>query len=263
MALLPPLTILKETQGFGPSDLSVEPSMYGNPEVATFGWESGLSHYQDFHPALDYSAPLGTPILASEAGRVIFAGTAPSPGPEAGGGLIVDIQIAGGMHYVNCHCSLLLVKTGSAVKRGQLIAKVGKTGFATGYHDHFQLYDYQLGQITYHNPKLFLPGGRLQNDKRIQPPVAVLRVCLSGPGVNVRTAPKMPTYYVYRTSTSKPATNWPSGYLLCWSGFKGFTFGGWVIGDGYVVGGVKNNVWGKIWLNSGWRYVAKPLLRFV
>lgn len=263
MALLPPMAALKITQGFGPSSLGIEPSMYGNTEKATFGWEPGLGHYNDFHPALDLSAVLGTPIVASEAGKVIFSGIAPSPGPEAGGGYIVDIQIDGGMHYISCHCSRLLVAKGAVVKRGQKIAEVGHSGSALGNHNHFQLYDYELGQITYHNPSLFLPGGRLQNDKRIQPAPTIPLACIVGPGVNVRTAPKTPTYYVYRTSSLVKSAAWPSGYLLCWSGFKGYKFGGFVLGDSYSIGGKWGNQWGKIWLNGAYRYVAKPLLRFV
>ena len=37
------------------------------------------------------------------------------------------------------HCDKLLVKKGDKVKRGDVIATVGRTGAATGYHLHYEV----------------------------------------------------------------------------------------------------------------------------
>lgn len=252
MSLLPPLASAPITQGFGRSMLAVEPSMWHDGSTsAMFSQYPGAVWNDNVHPALDYGAPLGTVIRASETGHVLFAGWAPSPGPEAGGGQIVEVAIAGGMHYLSAHCSYLKVKAGQNVTRGQTIALVGETGSASGPHDHFQVFTVDgYGRRKFWNPVLFLPGGAWQNDSRIKPPSVASYVVVNGAGVNIRTAPST-TAAVYRTSTST--------YLI---GLK-MKFGGWVTGSQYTASGVTSNVWAKVWLNSAWRYVAKPLIHFV
>ena len=52
------------------------------------------------------------------------------------------------------HNSRNLVKVGQRVKKGKVIAKVGRTGNATGYHLHFEIR--QRGKAI--NPKQYLPS---------------------------------------------------------------------------------------------------------
>jgi hypothetical protein len=252
MALLPPLAKYVRTQGFGRSMIAAEPSMwYVGSTSAKFVQYPGASFADNVHPAIDMAAPLGTAIVASEIGVVVFAGWAPNPGPEAGGGLIVEIAIAGGMHYLSAHCSVLKVKATQKVSRGQIIAFVGESGAATGPHDHFQCFTVDgYGHRIFWNPDLFLPGGAWANDSRIKPPSVASYVVVTGAGVNIRTGPGT-NYPIYRTSSST--------YLI---GVK-MKFGGWVSGGSYTINGVSSNVWAKVYLNAGWRYIAKPLVKFV
>jgi murein DD-endopeptidase MepM/ murein hydrolase activator NlpD len=42
------------------------------------------------------------------------------------------------------HCNALLVKKGDTVKKGEAIAKIGRTGISTGVHLHFE---YQINGV--------------------------------------------------------------------------------------------------------------------
>lgn len=85
------------------------------------------------HNGVDLAAPTGTPIYASQAGTVTYAGSA------SGYGLVVYIDHGNGVQTRYGHCSKLLVKKGATVKKGELIALVGSTGHSTGPHCHFEV----------------------------------------------------------------------------------------------------------------------------
>ena len=88
------------------------------------------------HDGIDLAAPVGTPIRAVLGGIVIFSGV------YKGYGKLVVIEHDGGRlttHYA--HCDALLVSVGERVLRGAVIARVGRTGRATGAHLHFELRD--------------------------------------------------------------------------------------------------------------------------
>lgn len=99
-----------------------------------------------FHRGLDIAAPAGTAIVAADSGVVVFAGT------RGNYGRLVEIDHGNGYVTRYAHCSQLLVSKGARVSRGQLIAKVGRTGFATGNHVHFEV----LYRGANKNPMSFL-----------------------------------------------------------------------------------------------------------
>ena len=84
------------------------------------------------HTGIDYGAAHGTPIHATAGGTVEFAGR------RGGYGKLVVVRHPNGYKTYYGHCSRLLVKKGTHVKQGQAIAKVGRTGQATGPHVHYE-----------------------------------------------------------------------------------------------------------------------------
>ncbi len=104
------------------------------PITSTFGWRlHPILGTQRFHNGLDFGAPEGTPIQASERGQVIFAGW------YGGYGNAVIIDHGNGATTLYAHASRLVVQEGQAVQQGQVIALVGSTGLSTGPHLHFEV----------------------------------------------------------------------------------------------------------------------------
>lgn len=99
------------------------------------------------HEGIDVGAPHGTPIYASEAGRVIHSGRFGAYGK------VVILKHAGAYRSVYAHARRLFVEKGDFVERGQKIAEVGATGRATGPHLHFEI---RRGEAA-HDPLVYLP----------------------------------------------------------------------------------------------------------
>lgn len=106
----------------------------GGRVTSQYGWRTDpFTGQKTFHGGVDIGLPEGTPIYASAAGVVIEAGI------KGGYGYTVMIQHDDGFVTLYGHASKLLVKEGQRVAQGQLIARVGSTGRATGPHLHFEV----------------------------------------------------------------------------------------------------------------------------
>lgn len=98
------------------------------------------------HKGVDFAAPIGTPVHAAAAGRVIVAGR------QSGYGNVVMLQNGAGYTTVYAHLSRFAtgLRSGTAVAQGDVIGYVGETGWATGPHLHYELrlHDVQMNPLT-------------------------------------------------------------------------------------------------------------------
>ena len=85
------------------------------------------------HSGTDFGVGLGTPVVASAAGRVAFAGMLTTRG------LSVIIDHGLGVFTAYHHLSQTNVAEGQTVAQGQIVALSGMTGLATGPHLHWEL----------------------------------------------------------------------------------------------------------------------------
>jgi len=99
-----------------------------------YGWrQDPIDGSLAFHKGTDIALPIGHEVPAARPGQVTFAGEL------AGYGLTVVIQHEGGMSTRYAHLSESAVRTGDLVAAGQVIAKSGASGRATGAHLHFEV----------------------------------------------------------------------------------------------------------------------------
>jgi murein DD-endopeptidase MepM/ murein hydrolase activator NlpD len=86
------------------------------------------------HQGIDIACPIGTPIKASNAGKVIYSNN----GIKGYGNLII-LRHSEEYVTVYAHNQVNLVEEGAWAEKGQIIGKVGQTGKATGPHLHFEI----------------------------------------------------------------------------------------------------------------------------
>jgi murein DD-endopeptidase MepM/ murein hydrolase activator NlpD len=90
--------------------------------------------YNRMHQGVDFAAPTGTPILASAAGTIVFAGWG------GGYGNVVVIDHGKGMRTRYAHMHRISVRNGQRVEQGHTIGQVGSTGLSTGPHLHYEVW---------------------------------------------------------------------------------------------------------------------------
>ena len=89
------------------------------------------------HYGVDYAAPLGTDVVATGDGEIIYAKKAP------GSGNMIKIKHAFGnviTKYLHLHKFEKGIRVGKYVEQGQKIGEVGSTGLSTGPHLDYRVY---------------------------------------------------------------------------------------------------------------------------
>jgi len=103
-----------------------------------FGWredpfQPGSGRMQ-LHRAIDLSGNMGDPVRAAMSGTVVYTGFSTLYGN------MMVLQHEGNRQTLYAHLSSFSAALGQTVTQGQIIARVGATGRATGPHLHFALF---------------------------------------------------------------------------------------------------------------------------
>jgi len=85
------------------------------------------------HKGVDISAPVGAPVYSPCIGSAVAVGYSVSEGNY------VRIQ-SGCLTFVFMHLSAYSVLMGQKIKKGQRVGSVGKTGYTTAPHLHFEVH---------------------------------------------------------------------------------------------------------------------------
>lgn len=105
------------------------------------------------HYGIDISGKIGDPVLASADGLVVFSGWTPELGN------MVVISHADDYITVYGHNDQLNVKERQSVKKGDLIALLGETGYSMGPHLHFEVWHHGLAL----DPQTVIPEFKNKN----------------------------------------------------------------------------------------------------
>ena len=101
------------------------------------------------HTGVDVGAPMGANFVAANDGIVVKAGF------NSAYGNMVIIDHGGGISTLYAHGSEIVASVGQTVKRGDVILKVGSTGYSTGAHAHFEV---RINGVTT-NPMPYITSG--------------------------------------------------------------------------------------------------------
>jgi len=126
---------------------------WGATKFAKNGYKGG------WHNGLDFAAPLGTPILAAEGGIVLASGNQDLYCRRGAYGKYIVIRHTNGLVTLYAHLSRYSLSSGDIVKRGDIIGYMGSTGYSTGSHLHFTVYDAKTFAMRPSNSCGLMPSG--------------------------------------------------------------------------------------------------------
>jgi murein DD-endopeptidase MepM/ murein hydrolase activator NlpD len=92
------------------------------------------------HNGVDFRASVGTPVKAAADGTIYGVGDTDKVCNGASFGKFVFIKYNNGLASTYGHLSLIKVREGEEVKRGEVVGYSGNTGYSTGPHLHVSIY---------------------------------------------------------------------------------------------------------------------------
>ena len=103
--------------------------------TSTFGVRRSYNFFDpvDFHTGLDHAGARGALVVAPNDGIVAWVGET----ERRGRGLILDH--GGGVFTTYWHLSSVVPSPGAPIVRGNLLGRIGSTGFSTGPHLHWEV----------------------------------------------------------------------------------------------------------------------------
>ncbi len=98
-----------------------------------------ILHYYKLHDGTDFGAGCGTPVRAADSGQVLSAYYSSGYGNQ----VLLDHGIERGVSLSTSynHLTSFAVSSGERVSQGEVIGYVGSTGYSTGCHLHFMVYE--------------------------------------------------------------------------------------------------------------------------
>lgn len=126
----------KENTSFSPTAVTVPivRPVRGGRYSSKFGYRTNpITHVYSFHTGLDIAVAQGTKIHAAYHGQVRAVGE------DERSGKYIILRHDDGLETFYCHCSRIVAAEGDTVDAGDVIARVGSTGWSTGPHLHFEV----------------------------------------------------------------------------------------------------------------------------
>ena len=142
--------------------------IHAMPLVSPLGqssFESGFGSRTDpftgrmaFHAGIDLAGPAGSEVLATNGGKVTFAGH------RGAYGNMVEIEHKNGFSTRYAHLAAVRVREDQLVNKGDVVGIQGSTGRSTGAHVHYEV---RVNDRPM-NPAKFLAAGRLYVSKNAE-----------------------------------------------------------------------------------------------
>mgnify|MGYP001165594019 CR=1 FL=1 len=122
-----------------------------NTEFGAMRYVNGVR--SSVHSGLDFKAKRGTPVMASNNGKVVLAMELNASGKT----VILDHGL--NIYTSYCHLDDISVEVGDMVQKGDIVGNVGSTGYSTGPHLHWT---FSIGRQST-NPMPFMEGHATPN----------------------------------------------------------------------------------------------------